>query len=78
MASRTHYVADSSGAAGAAKDLYQVQHITGFDGAAKKYRGIGDALKIIYKEEGFRGFYKGNGTNCIRVFPYVGNAVFML
>ena len=31
-----------------------------------------DSLKIVHKEEGIRGFYKGNGSNAIRVFPYIG------
>ena len=26
-------------------------------------------LRDVYKKEGFRFFWKGNGTNCIRVFP---------
>jgi solute carrier family 25 phosphate transporter 23/24/25/41 len=28
-------------------------------------------LKDVYKNEGFRFFWKGNGTNCIRVFPQI-------
>ena len=28
-------------------------------------------LKDVYKKEGFRFFWKGNGTNCIRVFPQI-------
>lgn len=27
-------------------------------------------LKKIYREEGWRGFFRGNGTNCIRIVPY--------
>ena len=26
-------------------------------------------LRDVYKKEGFRHFWKGNGTNCVRVFP---------
>ena len=28
-------------------------------------------LRDVYKKEGFRFFWKGNGTNCIRVFPQI-------
>lgn len=31
---------------------------------------IWKALKKIGKEEGWRGFMRGNGTNCIRIIPY--------
>mmetsp|Transcript_33133 Transcript_33133/g.55517 ORF Transcript_33133/g.55517 Transcript_33133/m.55517 type:complete len:342 (-) Transcript_33133:806-1831(-) len=34
-----------------------------------KYDGIANALRIILKEEGVKGFYKGNGANCFRVIP---------
>ena len=26
-------------------------------------------LRDVYKKEGLRYFWKGNGTNCVRVFP---------
>lgn len=31
---------------------------------------IGQALGKMWKEEGWRGFMRGNGTNCIRIVPY--------
>ncbi|KAF4121000.1 solute carrier family 25 (mitochondrial phosphate transporter), member 23/24/25/41 [Geosmithia morbida] len=31
---------------------------------------IGQALKKMWKEEGWKGFMRGNGTNCIRIVPY--------
>ena len=31
---------------------------------------IGKALGKMWREEGFRGFMAGNGTNCIRIVPY--------
>ncbi|KAI9303406.1 mitochondrial carrier domain-containing protein [Cunninghamella echinulata] len=34
-----------------------------------KYKGIIDAFKIILKEEGYRGFYKGMPTNLLRTVP---------
>lgn len=27
------------------------------------------ATKVVWAEEGFKGFYKGNGANCLRVIP---------
>jgi hypothetical protein len=35
-----------------------------------KYRGVWHALVTIFKEEGFYGYLRGNGTNIIRIFPY--------
>ena len=34
-----------------------------------KYRGLWQACKVIYIEEGWRGFYAGLGTNLIRAIP---------
>jgi len=48
------------------KILYQVQPLH----ARKKYVGIVNSLKIILKEEGMMGYFKGNGTNVIRIVPY--------
>ena len=31
---------------------------------------VGQALRKMWKEEGWRGFMRGNGTNCIRIVPY--------
>lgn len=53
------------------KILYQVQHITGHDAKAK-YTTPMQALKQILKEEGIAGYFRGNGANCVRVFPYTG------
>jgi len=47
------------------KILFQLQR-TG----EVKYRGVWHALSVIYKEEGFYGYLKGNGTNIVRIFPY--------
>ncbi|MCL7036655.1 hypothetical protein MKW94_002405, partial [Papaver nudicaule] len=38
-----------------------------------KYNGLIQGLKYVWKTEGFRGLYKGNGTNCARIIP--NNAV---
>jgi len=34
-----------------------------------KYRNIGQAIRKIYAEEGVLSFWKGNGTNVLRVVP---------
>lgn len=35
----------------------------------KKYGSITSALVEMYKEEGLKSYFKGNGINCIRMFP---------
>ncbi|KAK6504997.1 hypothetical protein TWF481_006930 [Arthrobotrys musiformis] len=47
------------------KILYQVQ---GTGGAS--YTGIGASLSKMWREEGWKGFLRGNGTNCVRIVPY--------
>jgi hypothetical protein len=48
------------------KILLQIQSI-----GREEYRlSIWKALVKIGKEEGWRGFMRGNGTNCIRIIPY--------
>ncbi|KAJ1852233.1 hypothetical protein LPJ73_002865, partial [Coemansia sp. RSA 2703] len=34
-----------------------------------KYRGIVHAVRLIYREEGMRAFYRGLTTNLIRTVP---------
>lgn len=34
-----------------------------------KYNGTIQGLKYIWNSEGFRGLFKGNGTNCARIIP---------
>ncbi|XVE64722.1 hypothetical protein DITRI_Ditri07aG0124400 [Diplodiscus trichospermus] len=34
-----------------------------------KYNGTVQGLKYIWKTEGLRGMFKGNGTNCARIIP---------
>lgn len=36
----------------------------------QRFRGIIPTLMKIGREEGFRGYFKGNGTNVIRIVPY--------
>ncbi|KAF5190023.1 Mitochondrial adenine nucleotide transporter adnt1 [Thalictrum thalictroides] len=34
-----------------------------------KYSGTVQGLKYIWRSEGLRGLFKGNGTNCARIVP---------
>ncbi|KAH7513813.1 hypothetical protein FEM48_Zijuj11G0022000 [Ziziphus jujuba var. spinosa] len=36
---------------------------------SKKYNGTVQGLKYIWRTEGLRGLFKGNGTNCARIIP---------
>ncbi|KAI1466059.1 mitochondrial carrier [Daldinia caldariorum] len=48
------------------KILFQVQ-----SAGRNEYKlSVGKALAKMWKEEGWRGFMAGNGTNCIRIVPY--------
>lgn len=48
------------------KILYQVQ-----SAGRNEYRlPIHKALKKMWVDEGWRGFMRGNGTNCVRIVPY--------
>jgi len=48
------------------KILFQVQSA----GRDAYKLGVGKALAKMWREEGWRGFMRGNGTNCIRIVPY--------
>jgi solute carrier family 25 phosphate transporter 23/24/25/41 len=48
------------------KILFQVQSA----GRDEYKLSVGKALKKMWQEEGWRGFMRGNGTNCIRIVPY--------
>lgn len=50
------------------KILLQTQHLTQAGGV--KYTGIFNCFQTIVREEGLRKLWRGNGTNCIRIFPY--------
>lgn len=48
------------------KILFQVQ-----SAGREEYKlSVGKALKKMWQEEGWRGFMRGNGTNCVRIVPY--------
>ena len=34
-----------------------------------RYSGVMDAARTILTQEGVRSFWKGNGSNCLRVVP---------
>lgn len=50
---------------------FQTQQKTSSDGMAtrSRYRGIMMACKLILREEGWRAFYAGIGTNLVRAVP---------
>lgn len=48
------------------KILFQVQSA----GRDAYKLSVGQALGKMWREEGWRGFMRGNGTNCIRIVPY--------
>src|SRR3954453_3658011 len=48
------------------KILFQVQSV----GREAYKLGVGKALAKMWREEGWGGFMRGNGTNCIRIVPY--------
>lgn len=52
------------------KLLFQVQGLASSGTSAVAYTGVGQAAMKIYKEEGVLAYWKGNGTNIIRIFPY--------
>jgi solute carrier family 25 phosphate transporter 23/24/25/41 len=45
------------------KILFQTQ------GDPPKYKSVTQAMRLIGSEEGLRGYFKGNGVNCLRIFP---------
>lgn len=48
------------------KILMQVQSV----GRDAYKLSVAQALGKMWREEGWRGFMRGNGTNCIRIVPY--------
>jgi len=36
----------------------------------RQYKGVWSSLIRMWREEGFRGFMRGNGINCLRIVPY--------
>lgn len=50
------------------KVLFQLQGPGACEGPPK-YRGVGQTIRTIWQEEGLRGYYRGNGANCVRIVP---------
>ena len=48
------------------KILFQVQSV----GRNEYKMSVPKALAKMWRDEGWRGFMAGNGTNCIRIVPY--------
>lgn len=52
------------------KILFQTQGMRIKSGTANvRYSGVMDAARTILTQEGVRSFWKGNGSNCLRVMP---------
>lgn len=48
------------------KILFQIQST----GREEYKLSVGKGLMKMWREEGWRGLMRGNGTNCIRIVPY--------
>ena len=48
------------------KILFQIQSV----GRNEYQMSVWKGLAKMWREEGWRGFMRGNGTNCIRIVPY--------
>jgi len=51
------------------KILMQTQRLTS-GGGSDKYTGLWQALNRVVREDGVKGYFRGNLANCIRVIPY--------
>ncbi|KGB78345.1 solute carrier family 25 (mitochondrial phosphate transporter), member 23/24/25/41 [Cryptococcus deuterogattii 99/473] len=52
------------------KIILQVQATGSKSGAGQAYSGVWESLVRMWKDEGWRGFMKGNGINVVRILPY--------
>lgn len=48
------------------KILFQIQSV----GREEYKLSVGKGLMKMWKDEGWRGLMRGNGTNCVRIVPY--------
>ena len=48
------------------KILFQIQSA----GRTEYKMPVGQGLKKMWRDEGWKGFMRGNGANCIRIIPY--------
>ena len=44
-------------------------------GKVEKYKGIGDCISRVNKEQGLGAFWRGNLVNCLRYAPQQGSAL---
>ena len=47
------------------------RQVQGASGGGATYNGVWNSLVRMWKEEGARGYMRGNGVNCLRIVPYV-------
>jgi hypothetical protein len=45
------------------------RQVQGASGGGRTYNGVWDSLVRMWKEEGIRGYMRGNGVNCLRIVP---------
>ena len=55
------------------KILFQTQG----GGMTTKYSGLSQGLRLMYREDGLRGFFRGNGSNVVRIVPAVALQFFL-
>ncbi|KAG8821988.1 hypothetical protein FRC18_011133 [Serendipita sp. 400] len=48
-----------------------IQQVQAASGGSGQYSGVWRSLVRMWKEEGFKGYMRGNGVNCLRIVPYV-------
>jgi len=73
---RSYFIA--GGCAGAAsrtvvsplERLKIIQQVQPQSSDGRAYRGVWASLVRMWREEGFKGFMRGNGINCVRIVPY--------
>jgi len=47
-----------------------IQQVQSGGNAKGLYQGVWKSLARMWREEGFKGFMRGNGINCVRIIPY--------
>ncbi|GJN92216.1 hypothetical protein Rhopal_005246-T1 [Rhodotorula paludigena] len=50
--------------------LERLKIILQVQGSAAQYQGVWHGLRKMWREEGFRGYMRGNGINVLRIAPY--------
>ncbi|UZJ55127.1 hypothetical protein CBS101457_004447 [Exobasidium rhododendri] len=52
------------------KIIMQIQPKSAGNSSKGAYTGVVSGLRKMWHEEGFKGFMRGNGINCLRIVPY--------